>query len=512
MTSTFTTDIRSFNASCFIKALRVSLPALWETNKTYTLGDIVFYGNGKYVVVESGTSGDMPPTHTIGIETDGLLNWIYIESIVVNNTYKNNLYFYIAQNTPWVNENSPPIPTVKDVDSYTLLDNIISLQKINYDDIKLGATRYNWVSGNVYEYYDSNKNILDYSLPFYVLTDEHNIYKCLNNNNNSPSTSKPTTISTGILTLADGYSWKYLGSISSQDAVNFITNDFFPVDYKIYNDGSEQWNVQQSAKVNSISTFIIQSQVGVFTTPIATVHGIGTGCVAYPIKAVNNTIREILIDTCGENYSPETYVTISEATAQGTGGLATAVLVGGAISSIVIDDVGFNYTTAIVLIVGDGTGASATCTIGLDTGIQDITITSPGINYTTAKVYIFAGTSGCVGKSIMSPIEGHGSNIVSELSASNIIIGNHIQTNDYFLTGNTSTFRQTGIITDIVDIDGISATNQYYVGFSHPDYETTLTLNKIKRHIGHILYVSNIIPVTRTVEQEEYVKVSFSFS
>lgn len=511
MTATFTPHIGSFNASSFIKSLQVTQPLLWETGKTYNIGDTVFYDNGKYVASTTGVSGNLPPTHTTGVQNDGTVNWIFVESIITNDSFRGNLYFYIANNMPWTDENTPDIPVIKDISDYTLLDNIITLQKINYTDLKLGIHRYNWLTGTVYAQYTSQNNIHDYLLPFYVLTDDLNIYKCLNNNNGATSTSKPTGTSTGIINLADGYAWKFLGTIQPQDSSNYLTSDYFPVEYKVYNDGSAQWNTQQNAKAKSISTFDLIAQHGTFTTPAVTIQGIGTGADGFATKTLGNGIRQILLSNCGQDYAIETYAIVTESTAVGTGATAHATIAAGVITGITIDLAGFGYTNATVLIYGDGTLATATATIAVDSSIQAITVTNGGTGYTFAKIFVIAGLAGAIGKAVLAPINGHGSNLVAELGSNTIIIGVRLQTNDYFLTGSTSDFRQTGIITDLKAFDGTTATANYYLAPSHPDYDTTLTLNKIKKGSGYILYLSNITAVVRSTGQEEFIKIGLSF-
>lgn len=84
--------------------------------------------------------------------------------------------------------------------------------------------------------------------PFYVITDELNVYKCLNNNNLALSTVKPihTTTNEGDngTTYADGYVWKFMFSVSKLDAERFLTSNWVPVRTLNFDDGSLQWQVQ----------------------------------------------------------------------------------------------------------------------------------------------------------------------------------------------------------------------------------------------------------------------------
>lgn len=64
---------------------------------------------------------------------------------------------------------------------------------------------------------------------FYVMTDDFNIYKCLDNNGDSLSTVKPADITVNPLLLADGYKWKYMATIQPGKRNKFLTEDYIPV-------------------------------------------------------------------------------------------------------------------------------------------------------------------------------------------------------------------------------------------------------------------------------------------
>jgi hypothetical protein len=520
MAAKLSQNIRSFASSSFVNSLRSKKPDAWAPGMSVTAGKLVYYSNAKYAATTSGTTGNLPPTHTSGIQSDGGVDWVFVEPMPINNSFQGNLYLFIGKNTEWPDENNPPNPSTTDAQDYVTLNDIVSLKKITLNDIKLGVVRYNWESGTVYSQYDSSKDPFDpnaYTQPFYVITDEYNIYKCLNNNNNSPSTSKPTGTSTSVINLADGYAWKYMGSVSGQDAAGFLTSDFIPVEYKTYNDGSEQWNVQQAAKFKSISTFKILTQTGVFTTPVVSVIGVGTEASAFAVKdPITNTIRQVLITDPGHDYEPETYAIVYESGTPGSGAVVnvSSINSSGAITGVTIANPGSGYTNgAIALITGDGTGATASVTVSSGGSIQAVNITNGGSGYTSAKVWIIPGTVGAVAKAIMAPINGHGSNIVSELGASSAIISAVLNSNNpYFPVGPTSDFRQIGIITDVKDSVGDYASALYYIGPAHDEFpNVNSSLNKITPNSGYILYLSNIRSVTRSTGQEEHIKVAIVF-
>ena len=47
---------------------------------------------------------------------------------------------------------------------------------------------------------------------------------------NTPSTVEPTGTSTTVQTLADGYKWKYMYTLSASQQSNFLSTDFMAVE------------------------------------------------------------------------------------------------------------------------------------------------------------------------------------------------------------------------------------------------------------------------------------------
>ena len=54
----------------------------------------------------------------------------------------------------------------------------------------------------------------------------------------SHSTIKPIGTTTGNIVLADGYVWKYLATVTPQDAESYLTNDYIPIEYKKINENT----------------------------------------------------------------------------------------------------------------------------------------------------------------------------------------------------------------------------------------------------------------------------------
>ena len=63
----------------------------------------------------------------------------------------------------------------------------------------------------------------------FVMTDEYNVYKCLDNNQGSVSTYKPIGTVVDPVIMPDGYMWKYLYSIPISLRNKFLTESYMPV-------------------------------------------------------------------------------------------------------------------------------------------------------------------------------------------------------------------------------------------------------------------------------------------
>jgi hypothetical protein len=64
---------------------------------------------------------------------------------------------------------------------------------------------------------------------FYVVTDEFNVYQCLDNNKGALSTIKPTGTTVDLIETNDGYIWKFLYNIPIALRNKFLTDTYMPV-------------------------------------------------------------------------------------------------------------------------------------------------------------------------------------------------------------------------------------------------------------------------------------------
>ena len=134
---------------------------------------------------------------------------------------------------------------------------------------------------------------------------------------------------------------------------------------------------------------------------------VGTGITASAITTVvNGGIRFFTVTNRGSGYINSPRVAISSAPGGGVTGVGSATLIGGivvctdsanpatkSVQSIEVINPGFGYTIAPkVLIFGDGSGATATSTIG-DGVVGVITVTNSGGGYINSPSIVFTGIS-----------------------------------------------------------------------------------------------------------------------
>jgi hypothetical protein len=421
----------------------------------------------------------------------------------VSEPLPSNVYLTFGRSTAWSDEASPPQANTGVSTFYEVWDNMVGGKKLSGNDIRHVIPRHDWVANTVYTAYDDitdSKLLKADDSQFYVITDDWHVYKCIGNNYGALSTSKPTTISTTTdITSEDGYIWKYMYTVSSEEQLRFVTSDYIPVKTITVNDGSLQWAVQ------------------------------------------NNAIK-------------------------------------GGIHSIVLSNFGSNYTAndVTISITGDGQDATAIAVRNTQSNVvSSIVMTNRGINYTYANVNISSVTgSGAAARAVISPRGGHGSDPLTELGGSNLLINTRIKSSEGGVLVTENDYRQVALLEDpytydgqkmisnvavsqltVLTLNGISAeyiedeivyqgTSLATATFSAtvvdwdsannrlkvsnvkgtPSSElvngltstaarfmSSITNPDMKRYTGNLLYIDNISPVERSSDQVEDFKIILKF-
>lgn len=215
----------------------------------------------------------------------------FVNAIARNDT---TLYSFIGKSTSWSNESSPDAlgnyaSTEKDT-----WHEIISLKKINSNDVKLVLPRIDWSSGTRYTRYDDKNPDLIGSNFYALVSPQYRVYLCIDNNNNGISTSKPSGISNNVFTTADGYKWKYIYSLTDADILKFLTRDYMPVNTDV--------NVSAAAVGGEIRSFEIVNRGNDYSYAFVTVNGNGSSFAGTPV-ITNGGISGITVTNAGAGYT-----------------------------------------------------------------------------------------------------------------------------------------------------------------------------------------------------------------
>jgi hypothetical protein len=128
--------------------------------------------------------------------------------------------------------------------------------------------------------------------------------------------------------------------------------------------------------------------------------------------------------------------------------------VDGSLSSIVVTNPGSGYldvNNITITITGDGENAAAIAQVNsLSNTISSITLVNQGRKYTRANVIITSSGSGsgATARAVLSPTGGHGSDAVSELGGSFLLINARIRGSENDLLETNHSYRQISIIKD----------------------------------------------------------------
>jgi len=337
------------------------------------------------------------------------------------------LYAILGNSTAWENEPTPSeVIDNEQTLQYETHRRFIGGKKIDTGSVSHVATRYDWSSGVVYSMYrDTDRDIYDRA--FFVFTDEYNVYKCLYNNKGSASLIKPTGFSTSPFTTSDGYTWKYMYTISLGEADKFLTSVHIPVKTISNPDTSPEQTRQaavQTASTNGAIEVIETSEFGSGYKQV--VDGVVETGGRRSLRVTGADVSSI------QGYYNGSSVYISSGT--GVGQLRRIIKWSGSSKTLTVNSAFAttpNTDSRVVIspsvtIVGDGSGAQAYSKVNVSTGaIANVSVINVGTDYTRARAIITSNSIHGVGATanvIISPVGGHGNDPVRELGADRIAL------------------------------------------------------------------------------------------
>lgn len=341
--------------------------------------------------------------------------------------------------------------------------------KLGTNDIAFMLSSVLWERNIVYAAYDDQENLIGKNFYTIVKPDiesgSYQVFKCISNNNNSPSITKPEFNSSinlldGLYSLNDGYVWKYMTSIPFSLHKKFATRSYTPLVRnqqveQIANDGIYSIlieNLESNSGYNELNGSIARTSV---TSDSYRIYIQSTTIFE---QFQNNYVNRVLYI---EKFQPSpdiggrTFKIISS----GSDGLNNNYV---DIEYIAYE--GFTINTDDIIkilpqikITGDGTGAVAIPILDSFNKITNIEILNPGTGYTKAIAEVvnpinFDPTNAnrldikCILRPIISPAGGHGSNLYKELNSKHIGISKNITSLNLTNIPSTNKYSKIGLV------------------------------------------------------------------
>lgn len=240
------------------------------------------------------------------------------------------MYLFVGRSYSWDNDTSPDTPKDTISAENVAWKDMIAMKAIGQDDVSHGLQRRNWVAGKYYDMYRDNydgstgqgvdyntglstQRASLYEANYYVINDQYEVYKCLNNraNGNTIQATSDQPYGTGTdyapFTTSDGYRWQYMYTVSPADIIKYTSSDFIPV--KTVTSAPPagapyytQYQAQNAAVDGSIDVIeIVNGGTGYTGTPTVQIFGDGSGCTATAVVS-GGSITGIVITNPGSGY------------------------------------------------------------------------------------------------------------------------------------------------------------------------------------------------------------------
>jgi hypothetical protein len=427
-----------------------------------------------------------------------------VDDVVNNSSY----YLFVGRSEPWASDTSPDVPYDNTFSYHSdAWQKMTAMKEITDTDVTYAVPRYQWISGTTYNEYDDRDTALN-TKPFYVISDNNNVYVCLKSGGISTQNPDTAGIQTnGVIdfTGSDGYIWKYLFTVSTDDTNKFLTSAFIPVRYIESQPAvgadtalSNQWDVEQNAVDGAVYNIKVSDGGSGYTSaPTVSVTGDGASLTATAVVS-NGVVTDIQVTSPGSGYN-QVAVTLSGG--GGSGATAYAVIgPKGGFGADPREDLRAHYVTLNVrLVYADGQGDFI---VGND--FRQIGIIRNPYNYGTTTIATAETLTAT--KSIEIAVGGTFDNdsvIEGTVSGAKGIVDSYDAVNGIIRYHQTE---ETGFVDfdlgDFVRPEGDSGAGQDVTAINNPEVEP---------YSGQVIFLENRTPVNRASDQIETIKLVLEF-
>jgi len=432
-------------------------------------------------------------------------------------------------------DTSPLTPVDSIQEEFYTFDDLLAAKKVTTSDVSIVIPRRNWTTGTVYDYYrhDYGNRITGgtstqtansgatslFDATFYVMSSTFNVYKCLDNNGNATSTVEPTGTSNSILTTGDGYKWKYMYTLSAAQQSNFLSTDFMAV---ATNSTVSSAAVDGAVNIVKIKTAGSGGTNGTHTG--VAIRGDGSGGVA-SVTVAGGAVSAVTVTTPGTGYT-FAYIRNADIVSAGATSLSGAELdviiepKGGHGKNAIKELGGFfvmmntNFEAAETSNSGDFTTANDFRRVALMRDIQSGGSAASATTLRGTKAVLLTGSPGSftADEEINQATTGAVGKVVEYDSTNKILYYIQTRFNDEGVdsNGNLTAFSGANTITG----QSSSATGTPSTSSTTVDsvtFTSGYNAGEIDADTGDIMYIENRSPITRAADQTENVKLIIEF-
>jgi hypothetical protein len=429
---------------------------------------------------------------------------------------------------------SPPTPNDDVSSEFYNWDDMLGAKIIASSDVSYCVPRRNWTTGTTYDMYEHNisssnatasgaTNLWDST--FVVMNSAYAVYKCIENDGATASTTEPTSTSNSIFSTADGYRWKYMYSLTSAETLNFMSTDFIHA--------STDSTVSAAAVDGALDTALVVAGGSSYslstgsTISAIPIRGDGSSGIC-SVTIASGAVSAVSITTAGTGYT-YAYIRNADIIAGTNAGGAGS---GANINVIIPPKSGHGYNALIelgafyVMLNKSLTGAEGTSDIGVNNDFRRIGLVRNPYNYGTTTV-ASATTRRQIFAAVFSSVSGTFTADEEINQASTGAVGKVIEydSTNKILYWYQTRFPDVGTDSDgnLTAFSGANAiTGQSSSAAATPNTSNSTTTNavvfasgystpELVADSGDILYVEERSPITRASDQTENIKLIIEF-
>ena len=403
----------------------------------------------------------------------------------------NEYYIAIGKSEQWqTGSDTVRTPEVTEREERLFRYSVQAVGKVG-TDFKFTVPKYTWTTNTVYSGY--NDNIAAHpTTSYYVITSDKNVYVCLKQGKNVNgeavvSDQKPVHTGKTPVTMSDGYTWRYLYTLSNADFTNFVTSAYMPV-----NDAD---SASDSGQI--LGYRILNSGSGYSSTPTINIIGNEDSAAAATPVLFNTQIVDVLPVAYGKGYD---YANISVTGGGGSG--AEIVPIFGPKAGLGVDtknDLRVSAVMTSVDFTGNGSGDLVVDNdyrqIGIYKNIQPYGyIADSNFTDTLGRALRYMTVNSVTNFAIddtLSKTEAGGTAqaYIDYIDVSNLRIWYHQNEDTGFINFTTGA--------GLTSTSGGSAT---IASFTDPEVDI---------HTGEVLYIDNRAAIDRTIESNDDIKIIF---